>query len=199
MSVRRIILNSCYTCAYSAAHRTVATGQSFWLVCDNFGHFVKTGWWLLIHLANQNLRTVGGGVVKHHVGCLIISSTVAVCDWCISILTVDINDWRISILIVLTRTCSFTNPLWYRSAVVLFGLVPQRTHEGIASSQNNEDQNPLIINNHSEDRNAPITNCHGAAYNETANRHHRLMKTTSTAAVKTSRSTPMWQYCETND
>ena len=38
--------------------------------------------------------------------CLIISSTVAVCDWCISILVVVVNDWRISILIVLTRGCS---------------------------------------------------------------------------------------------
>ena len=45
--------------------------------------------------------------------------------------------------------------------------VPQRTREGIASSQSNEDRNPPIINNHSEDRNAPITNSHGAAYNET--------------------------------
>ena len=51
---------------------------------------------------------------------LIISSTVAVCDWCISILAVVVNDWRISILIVLTRSCSLTSPLWYRSAVVLF-------------------------------------------------------------------------------
>ena len=45
--------------------------------------------------------------------------------------------------------------------------VPQRTHEGTASSQNNEDRYPPIINNHCEDRNAPITNSHGAAYNET--------------------------------
>ena len=52
--------------------------------------------------------------------CLIISSTVAVCDWCISILAVVVNDWRISILIVLTRSCSLTSPLWYRLAVVLF-------------------------------------------------------------------------------
>ena len=29
--------------------------------------------------------------------------------------------------------------------------VPQQTHEGTASSQNNENQNPPIINNHSED------------------------------------------------
>ena len=36
--------------------------------------------------------------------CLIISSTVAVCDWCISILAVVVNDWRILILIVLTRS-----------------------------------------------------------------------------------------------
>ena len=35
--------------------------------------------------------------------CLIISSTVAVCDWCISILAVVVNDWRLSILIVLTK------------------------------------------------------------------------------------------------
>ena len=34
---------------------------------------------------------------------IIISSTVAVCDWCISILAVVVNDWRTSILIVLTR------------------------------------------------------------------------------------------------
>ena len=45
--------------------------------------------------------------------------------------------------------------------------VPQRTHEGTASSQNNEDRNPPIINNHSEDGNAQITNIHSAAYNET--------------------------------
>ena len=45
--------------------------------------------------------------------------------------------------------------------------VAQRTHEGTASSQNNEDQNPPIINDHSEDRNAPITNSYAAAYNET--------------------------------
>ena len=58
--------------------------------------------------------------------------------------------------------------------------VRQRTREGTASSQNNEDRNPLIINNHSEDRNAPFTNSHGVAYNETtANRYHRLMKTSS--------------------
>ena len=52
--------------------------------------------------------------------CLIISSTVAVCDLCISILAVVVNDWRISILIVLTKSYSLTSPLWYRSAVVLF-------------------------------------------------------------------------------
>ena len=52
--------------------------------------------------------------------CLIISSTVAVCDWCISILAVVVNDWRISILVVLTRSCSLTSPLWYRSTVVVF-------------------------------------------------------------------------------
>ena len=45
--------------------------------------------------------------------------------------------------------------------------VPQRTREQTASIQNNEDWNHQIINNHSEDRNAPITNSHGAAYNET--------------------------------
>ena len=38
---------------------------------------------------------------------------------------------------------------------------------GTASSQNIEDQNPPIINNHSKDRNAPIIYSHGAAYNET--------------------------------
>ena len=42
------------------------------------------------------------------------------CDWCISIVAVVVNDWRISILIVLTRSCSLTSPLWYRSSVVLF-------------------------------------------------------------------------------
>ena len=52
--------------------------------------------------------------------CLIISSTMAVCGWCISILTVVVNDWRILILIVLTRSCSLMSPLWYRSAIVLF-------------------------------------------------------------------------------
>ena len=52
--------------------------------------------------------------------CLIISSTMAVCDWCISILAVVVNDLMISILIVLTRSCLLTSPLWYRSAVVLF-------------------------------------------------------------------------------
>ena len=35
--------------------------------------------------------------------CLIISSTMAVCDWCISILAVVVNDWRILILTVMTR------------------------------------------------------------------------------------------------
>ena len=45
--------------------------------------------------------------------------------------------------------------------------VPQRPREGTASSQNNEDRNPLIINNDSEDRNAAITISHGAVYNET--------------------------------
>ena len=45
--------------------------------------------------------------------------------------------------------------------------VPQRTREGTASCQNNEHRNPPIINNYSEDRNAPVTNSHGAAYNET--------------------------------
>ena len=34
--------------------------------------------------------------------CLIISSTVAVCDWCILIVAVVVNDWTTSILIVLT-------------------------------------------------------------------------------------------------
>ena len=57
-------------------------------------------------------------------------------------------------------------------------LVLQRTREGTASSQNKEDRNPPIIN-HSEDRNAPITDSHSAAYNDTANRHHHLMKTSS--------------------
>ena len=42
--------------------------------------------------------------------CLIISSTVAVCEWCISILAVVVNDWGISILIVLTRSCSLMSP-----------------------------------------------------------------------------------------
>ena len=41
--------------------------------------------------------------------CLIISSTVAVCEWCISILAVVVTDWGISI-IVLTRSCSLTSP-----------------------------------------------------------------------------------------
>ena len=44
--------------------------------------------------------------------CLIISSTVTVCDRCILILAVVVNDWRISILIVLTRSCSLTSPLY---------------------------------------------------------------------------------------
>ena len=56
--------------------------------------------------------------------CLIVSSTVAVCDCCILILAMVVNDWRISILIVLTRSCSLTSPLWYRSAVVLFDRRP---------------------------------------------------------------------------
>ena len=51
--------------------------------------------------------------------CLIISSTVAVCDWCISILAV-VNDWRISILNVLTRSCSLMSLLWYQLPLVLF-------------------------------------------------------------------------------
>ena len=37
--------------------------------------------------------------------CLIISSTMAVGDWCISILAVVVNDWKILILIVLTDCC----------------------------------------------------------------------------------------------
>ena len=41
--------------------------------------------------------------------CLIISSTLAVCDWCISILAMVVNGWRISILIVLTKSCSLMN------------------------------------------------------------------------------------------
>ena len=45
--------------------------------------------------------------------------------------------------------------------------VPQRTRERTTSSQNNEDRNPPIINNHSEDRNSPTANNRGAAYNET--------------------------------
>ena len=52
--------------------------------------------------------------------CLITSSTVAVCDWYISILAVVVNDWRISIPIVLTRRCSLMRLLCNRSAVVLF-------------------------------------------------------------------------------
>ena len=48
-----------------------------------------------------------------------LRASLAVCDWCISILVVVVNDWRISILIVLTRSCSLTSLLWYRSAVVL--------------------------------------------------------------------------------
>ena len=52
--------------------------------------------------------------------CLIISSTVAIDDWCISILAVVDNDWRISIPIVLTRCYSVMRLLWYQSAVVLF-------------------------------------------------------------------------------
>ena len=54
------------------------------------------------------------------IGCLIISSTVVVCDWCISILAVVVNDWRILILNALTRSCSLTSPLWYQLTVVLF-------------------------------------------------------------------------------
>ena len=43
--------------------------------------------------------------------------------------------------------------------------VPQRIRDGKASSQNDEDRNPPIINNHRVDQNAPIKNSHGAAYN----------------------------------
>ena len=50
----------------------------------------------------------------------LISSIMACCDWCISILAVVVNDWRILILVVLTRSCSLTSPLWYQSAVALF-------------------------------------------------------------------------------
>ena len=32
-----------------------------------------------------------------------------------------VNDWRILILIVMTRSCSLTRPLWYRSAVAQIG------------------------------------------------------------------------------
>ena len=61
--------------------------------------------------------------------CLIISSTVAVCDWCISILAVAVNDWRIAILIVLTRSCSLCfNPTGVPLCVSVnkFNLVPKR-------------------------------------------------------------------------
>ena len=58
--------------------------------------------------------------------CLIISSAVAVGDWCISTLAVVVNDWRILILTVLTRSCSLTRLLWYRLAVVflIVGIHP---------------------------------------------------------------------------
>ena len=45
--------------------------------------------------------------------------------------------------------------------------IPQRTCEGTASSLKNEYQNPSNVDNNSKDRNSPITNSHGAAYNET--------------------------------
>ena len=46
--------------------------------------------------------------------CLIINSTMAVGDWCISIIAVVVNDWRILILIVLIRSCSLHlfKPWW---------------------------------------------------------------------------------------
>ena len=37
--------------------------------------------------------------------CLIVSSTVAVGDWCISVLAVVVNDWGILFLFILTRRC----------------------------------------------------------------------------------------------
>ena len=66
--------------------------------------------------------------------------------------------------------------------------VPMPTTVGTMSSVDDKDRNPPIKNSPSEDRNAPIIANHGATYTETASRHHRLMKTSSTA-VETSRST----------
>ena len=54
---------------YSQVHLAVAIRQSFlisfWQLC---GIFLTTFWWLPFKLANQNGRTGGGWVVKHHVG-----------------------------------------------------------------------------------------------------------------------------------
>ena len=53
---------------YSQGCQTVATWQSFisfWQLCDIF---ITTFWWFPFKLANQNVRTGGGGIVKCHVG-----------------------------------------------------------------------------------------------------------------------------------
>ena len=53
------------------------------------------------------------------------------------------------------------------------------------SSEKNGDKTPPVINNYSEDQNAPITNSHGATNNGTRpvdSRHHRLIKNSSKQA-----------------
>ena len=73
---------SCLALNYSAACQTVATWTR--LVCDNFLRTLF--WWLLLQLANQDVRTVGDGVDKPPVGFLtIILSTPPLTVTCILI------------------------------------------------------------------------------------------------------------------